>query len=83
MNGKQVNDALTEAMKKSFGEYPDKRLNKNDAGSLPITIHTEDGRVILTFAKPVGWVGFTANEAISLAELITNHARNILNRGEK
>ena len=73
---KQLNKELLEAMKKSFGEYPDGRLNADDAGAMPMAVGIADGRVVLRFPKPVHWIGMTPNEAIGLAELLIQHARN-------
>lgn len=67
--------AMSEAMQKIFGEYPDGRLNKNDEGAVAMAVAHEAGRVTLSFPKPVAWVGFTADEAIGLAELLIQHAR--------
>ena len=68
--------AVREMMGKIFGEYPDGKLNEHDAGAIAMAVVTENGRVKLVFPKLVSWVGFTADEAIGLAELIIKHARN-------
>lgn len=67
--------AMRKAMETIFGEFPDGKLNKHDAGAIAMTVEQEDGRVKLVFPKPIAWVGFTADEAIGLAELLVKHAR--------
>lgn len=67
--------AMSEAMKHLLGEFPDGKLNKHDEGGIAMAIGNEDGRVTLTFPKPVKWVGFTADEAIGMAEMLVSHAR--------
>lgn len=69
------NPMLSEMMKKLMGEYPDGKLNANDAGAVAMAIGVERGKVVLQFPKPVAWVGFTPDEAISLAELLVKRAR--------
>lgn len=71
----EENKAMSEAMRKIFGEYPDGKLNADDEGGIAMVVKHENGRVILAFPKPVAWVGFTADEAIGLAELLVEHAR--------
>lgn len=66
---------MNEAMRKIFGEYPDGKLGPDDEGGIAMSVSHKDGRVILLFPKPVAWVGFTADEAIGLAELLVEHAR--------
>lgn len=66
---------MDDMMRKLFGEYPDGRMNANDAGAIPLAVGVENGRVTLSFPKPVAWIGFTADEAIGLAEALVKHAR--------
>lgn len=67
--------ALREEMKKVMGEYPKGRLNQDDAGAVAMAIGVESDRVVLRFAKPVAWVGFTGDEAMELAQTLIKHAR--------
>lgn len=66
---------MTEAMKKTFGEYPDGRLNSDDAGALPLAIGSADGKVVMEFPKPVAWIGFTGDQAMEIAQTLIKHAR--------
>ena len=82
--------AMSEMMQKIFGEFPDGKLNKNDEGAIAMAVAHEAGRVTLTFAKPLAWIGLTAEEAVGLAELLVEHARQcgskkplIMNLGRK
>lgn len=71
----ELQRAMHEAMKQVFGEFPDGKLNKDDAGGIAMAVGVEHGRVVLRFPKPVAWVGFTADEAIALAESLVQNAR--------
>ena len=66
---------LSAAMKKMFGEFPDGRLNKDDEGAIPIAIGHQDGRVTMQFARNLNWVGFTADQAVDVAQTLIEHAR--------
>lgn len=67
--------AMNAAMQRLFGEFPDGKLNTNDAGAIAMSVGVEAGRVILRFPKPVAWVGMTGDEAMGLAQLLIKHAR--------
>ena len=67
--------ALSEAMKGLMGEYPDGRLNADDAGAVAMQIGTEDSRVVVRFPKPVAWFAMSGDEAMGLAQSLMTHAR--------
>lgn len=67
--------AMSEAMKSLMGEYPNGRLNENDAGAVAMAVSTEGSIVRLDFPKPVMWVGFTGDQAMQLAQDLMRHAR--------
>lgn len=67
---------LNDAMRKLFGEFPDGKLNPDDAGALAMAVGVENNRVVLRFPKPVAWVGMTGDEAFELAQCLLRHARN-------
>ena len=67
--------ALNEMMKKLIGEYPDGRLNQHDQGAIAVAIGHDKGRVTMQFPKNLNWIGFTPEEAIGLAEMLVEHAR--------
>ena len=68
-------EAMSDAMAKLLGEYPDGKLNQNDEGALALIIGNENGRVILRFPKPVAWIGFTPEQALEIAESLIQNAR--------
>ena len=74
-HGNNVPCELSEAMQKLLGEYPNGRLNSEDAGALAVAIGQENGAVTLRFPKPVAWIGFTPEQAIEIAETLVKHAR--------
>lgn len=67
---------LNDAMRKLFGEFPDGKLNPDDAGAVAMAVGVESGRVILRFPKPIAWVGMTGDEAFELAQCLLRNARN-------
>lgn len=69
------NPAMHEMMKKLMGEYPQGRLNQNDAGALAMSVAVQNGKVIVEFPKPVAWFGMTPKEAIGMAEMLISKAR--------
>lgn len=71
------NDAMNAAMRRLFGEFPDGKLNDNDAGALAVTIGDEGGRVVIRFPKPVAWIGFTGDQAMEVASTLIKHARHV------
>ena len=68
-------NVLREKMRGVFGEYPNGRLNENDAGALAVAIGQENGAVTLAFPKPIEWIGFTPEQAIDIANTLIKHAR--------
>ena len=68
---------MHERMKQFFGEFPDGKLNKDDEGALAVAITTEGNAVKLVFPKPVAWIGFTADQAMQIAEDLIKHARKL------
>lgn len=71
----EPNGELNEAMRKLFGEYPDGKLNPDDAGAVAMSVGVENHRVVIRFPKPVAWVGMTGDEAFELAQLLLHRAR--------
>jgi hypothetical protein len=63
------------------GRYPHGQLNRDDQGEIQIAVAADaaKGVVILDFGKPTTWVGFTAEEASSLADML--HQKALLLRG--
>lgn len=72
----EPNKELHDAMRKLFGEFPDGKLNPDDAGAVAMAVGVESGRVVLRFPKPIAWVGMTGDEAFELAQCLLRHARN-------
>jgi hypothetical protein len=66
---------LRQEMRKLMGEYPNGRMNADDAGAIAMAVGHEDGRVVIKFPKPVAWIGFSGDEAIALAQTLIDHAR--------
>jgi hypothetical protein len=67
--------AMSELTKKLMGEYPNGRLNENDAGALAVSIGQEGGAVVMRFPKPVAWIGFTPEQSVEIAQMLIKRAR--------
>lgn len=72
----EPDDAMRKAMGELFGEFPNGKLNKDDAGAIAMAVGVENHRVVLRFPKPVAWIGMTGDEAFELAQSLLHHARN-------
>lgn len=71
----EPNKALSDAMRQLMGEYPNGRLNEQDAGALAMSVGIEDGRIVMRFPKPVAWIGFTGDQAMEIAQELIKWAR--------
>lgn len=69
------NPELSEAMRQLLGEYPNGRMNADDAGAVAMQVGVEEGRVVVRFPKPVAWIGMTGDEAMDIAQALMKHAR--------
>lgn len=69
------NPELSEAMRQLLGEYPNGRMNADDAGAVAMQVGVEEGRVVVRFPKPVAWIGMTGDEAMDIARALMKHAR--------
>lgn len=67
---------LSAAMRDLMGEYPNGRLNEDDAGAIAMQVGTEQDKVVLRFPKPVAWIGMTGDQAMQLAQDLMKHARH-------
>ncbi len=63
-----IEKPMSELMRQVFGEHPDGKL-------LALIVGRENNRVVIQFPKPVKWIGFTADEAVGLANRLIEHAR--------
>lgn len=72
---KQMKDTIDRMFKRAYGEFPDGRLNAKDEGAIPVAVGNQDGRVVLTFPRNLNWIGFTADQAIDIANSLIEHAR--------
>jgi hypothetical protein len=59
--------------------YEQGRIKADDDGKLvyAVAADKEHARVIIDFGKGVTWIGFTADDAVKLAELLIAKAREI------
>jgi hypothetical protein len=74
-NQKEQEEELRRAMRALTGEFPDGRLNEHDQGAIAVGIGHQEGRVTMQFPKNLNWIGFTADQAIDIANSLIEHAR--------
>lgn len=63
------------------GRFPFGKLTANDEGELRIAIGQQNGKVVVDFGKPTAWIGFTADQADDIADLLHKHAAEL--RGQR
>lgn len=56
--------------------FPEGTLNDNDEGEIRVAIAADRAqqKVIIDFGKPVAWIGFTAEQATELGEMLIQKA---------
>ena len=57
------------------GEHPEGKLTKHDEGGIQFAVGVKDGKVVLDFGTPVAWLGMNPGDALQLAELLIQRAR--------
>ncbi len=63
------------------GKYPEGKIADNDEGEIKIGITTMKGRVVIDFGKQIYTVGFTPDQAMSIAEVLIKRAMEIKTKG--
>lgn len=59
------------------GKYPHGKIADNDEGEIKIGITTMNEKVVIDFGKQIWTVGFTADQAISIASVLVKRAMEI------
>lgn len=59
------------------GKYPEGKIADNDEGELKLGITTLKGKIIMDFGKPIHTIGFTKEQAINIANVLFERARNL------
>lgn len=59
------------------GLFPQGKLQSDDEGEIRLAVGQKDGKVVIDFGKPVAWLGFDAEQAESIADLLRRHALEI------
>lgn len=59
------------------GKFPDGKIADNDEGEIKIGITTMEGRIVVDFGKSIHTVGFTADQALGIAEVLIKRASEI------
>lgn len=71
----RIPEWLRQTLAKTEGEFPDGRLNPADEGAVSVAIGRQAGKVVMQFPKNLNWIGFTADQAIDIANSLIEHAR--------
>lgn len=58
------------------GRYPNGKLNGDDEGEIRVGIAADPAKrvVVVDFGKPTTWIGFTPEQAVEIAKLLTDKA---------
>lgn len=57
--------------------HPRGRLNEGDEGQLGVAVFVERNTVVISFAKPIHWLGLGAAQARSLAAALLKYADTV------
>ena len=60
------------------GQFPDGKLTEHDEGEITLGIAIYKGQVVMDFGTPTAWVGFTAEQALQIAESLMKCAYDIM-----
>ncbi len=78
---KRMDDAIKRLIAQGDGAakraYPEGRMSADDEGELAFAVGIQKGNVVLSFNKPVTWMGLGAADAVKLAELLIAKAKEI------
>ena len=83
-----MNDETMKRIAESFnlgatGKFPEGKLTPHDEGEIKIAIGVEQNKVVIHFGKEVAWIGFTREQAISIAGSLIDNAAKCSAKGEK
>ena len=59
------------------GEFPEGRLNTSDEGELVMGVAHDSAHVVVSFGKPIAWLGMSPKDARGLAGLLLTHAEAV------
>lgn len=86
-NSEPEGDRQTELMKRFIAQaegkakraYSEGRINADDQGDLALAVAVDEQKkiVILSFGKPVEWIGFGPRDAVALAKMLIEKARAV------
>lgn len=61
------------------GNFPQGKLTPTDEGEIKLAVGIKDKKVILDFGTSVTWIGFSAEQALDLANSLIERAASIRN----
>jgi hypothetical protein len=59
------------------GKFPLGKLTETDEGEILMGVAVHDQKVVLNFGTPVAWIGFTSDQAHSIADLLRDKALEV------
>lgn len=57
------------------GKFPEGKLTSLDEGEVQYGVAHTDGKVIVRFGTPIGWLGMSPDQAEELAACLIEHAK--------
>lgn len=69
-----IKDVIEREKLGETGQFPQGKVHRTDEGEIRLAVGVRQGKVILTFGKPVAWIGFDSEQARDLADLLRKRA---------
>lgn len=83
------NQESSDAMRKMFGpneelgatgQFPDGKMSNDDEGEIKFAIAHSSEQVVVNLGKPVAWLAMSPQQAMDVADVLRNHAEQIMRR---
>ncbi len=56
------------------GDHPEGKMRPDDEGGIGVAVSREGDNVILTFGKPVNWIGLHKSQVVAVCSAMLNQA---------
>lgn len=75
----KIEDSVDDPRVGATGEHPEEPIDESDGGEMQFSVGAmvEERLVVVSFGKPVAWLGMSAIDARTLADLLNKQATTI------